>query len=92
MIPAFLNLTLIGVLLALVFERTGSLLFSIGLHAGLVFFLKTLNFVTIPSPHAATWFWGTNKIIDGWAATLVLIVTFALVQKTVPPRPKIIAQ
>ena len=91
MIPAFLNLTLIGVLLALVFERTGSLLFSIGLHAGFVFWFKTLNFVTIPTANASTWFWGTNKIVDGWAATLVLFVTFLLVQKTIPPRPKIIA-
>ena len=91
MIPAFLNLTLIGVLLALVFERTGSLLFSIGLHAGFVFFLKTLNFVTIPAANGSTWFWGSNKIIDGWAATLVLLVTFLLVQKTVTPRPKSIA-
>jgi membrane protease YdiL (CAAX protease family) len=90
MIPAFLNLTLIGVLLALVFERTGSLLCSIGLHAGFVFWLKTLNFVTLPTANASTWFWGTNKIVDGWAATLVLVVTFILVQKTIPPRPKII--
>ena len=91
MIPAFLNLTLIGVLLALVFERTGSLLFSIGLHAGFVFWLKTFNFVTIATPNASTWFWGTNKIVDGWAATLVLVVTFLLLQKTLPPRSKIIA-
>ncbi len=91
MLPAFLNLALIGVLLALVFERTGSLLFSIGLHAGFVFWLKTLNFVTIRTPDVSAWFWGTNKIVDGWAATLVLVVTFLLVQKTIPPRPKSIA-
>jgi uncharacterized protein len=86
MIPAFLNYTLVGLLLALVFERSGSILFSIGLHAGFVFWLKSLNFVTNPVKGAANWFWGSEKVVDGWAAGILLLLVFFLIERTVPPR------
>ena len=86
MIPAFLNLTLVGCLLALVFERTGSILFPIGLHAGFVFWLKTLNFVTDPAKREMSPFWGSDKIVDGWATSVVLVLMVILVERTLPPR------
>lgn len=86
MVPAFLNLTLVGVMLALVFERTGSLFFAMGLHAGFVFFLKSLGFLTNEVAGVRNGFWGTDKITDGWMTTAVLIVTLVLIERTWPPR------
>jgi uncharacterized protein len=86
MIPAFFNYMLVGFLLALVFERSGSILFPIGLHAGLVFWLKSLNFVTNPVKGEANWFWGSEKVVDGWAAGILLLLVFLLVERTVPRR------
>src|SRR5579872_3492978 len=40
LIPAFLTLFVVGVILALMYQRTGSLYTSIGLHGGWIFWLK----------------------------------------------------
>ncbi|MGZ8939912.1 MAG: CPBP family glutamic-type intramembrane protease, partial [Limisphaerales bacterium] len=86
MIPAFFNLMLVGCLLAMVFERSGSILFPIGLHAGFVFWVKTLNFVTDPVKGEVSAFWGSDKVIDGWATSLALVLIFLLLERTLPPR------
>jgi len=78
LVPGFFNLTLVGILLGLAYQRTGNLYFSIGLHAGWVFWLKTYGTFTITVPSAATWFWGTNKMIDGWLALIVLVAVLIL--------------
>jgi hypothetical protein len=78
LVPGFFNLTLAGVMLGLAYQRTGNLYFSIGLHAGWIFWLKTYGAFTISAPHAATWFWGTGKLIDGWLALIVLVVTLVV--------------
>lgn len=72
LIPGFFNLTLAGVLLGLAYQRTGNLYFSIGLHAGWIFCLKSYGFLTTETPGADPWFWGTPKMIDGWLALLAL--------------------
>jgi membrane protease YdiL (CAAX protease family) len=77
-IPGFLNLTLAGVLLGLAYQRTGNLYFSIGLHAGWIFWLKTYGAFTVGTPNSSAWFWGSEKMIDGWLAFFVLGVTLAL--------------
>ncbi len=77
-IPGFFNLTLAGALLGLAYQRTGNLYFSIGLHAGWIFWLKTYGALTADVPRAGTWFWGTAKMIDGWLALVVLALTFAV--------------
>jgi membrane protease YdiL (CAAX protease family) len=79
LVPGFFNLTLAGVLLGLAYQRTGNLYFSIGLHAGWIFWLKTYDAFTTSAPRAATWFWGTGKLIDGWLALMVLAVTLVVV-------------
>ncbi len=78
LVPDFFNLTLAGVLLGLAYHRTGNLYFSIGLHAGWVFCLKTYGTFTVAAPRATTWFWGTGKMIDGWLALIVLVAFVAL--------------
>jgi membrane protease YdiL (CAAX protease family) len=84
--PGFLNLTLIGVILAMGLERTGSLLFSIGLHAGLIFWLKSVGFATKAAAHGNAWMWGTDKLADGWASGVILIAVLAILNKTLPKR------
>jgi membrane protease YdiL (CAAX protease family) len=71
-VPGFFNLTLAGALLALAYQFTGNLYFSIGLHAGWIFWLKSYGFLTRDAADANAWFWGTSKLIDGWLALLVL--------------------
>jgi membrane protease YdiL (CAAX protease family) len=74
-VPGFFNLTLAGALLALAYQRTGNLYFSIGLHAGWIFMLQSNRVFTVDVPSANAWFWGTVKMIDGWLAFGVLSVT-----------------
>ena len=78
LVPGFFNLTLAGILLGLAYQRTGNLYFSIGLHAGWIFWLKTYGAFTADSPGAAIWFWGTGKMIDGWLAFFALAATLAV--------------
>jgi CAAX protease family protein len=72
LLPGFFNLTLVGVLLGLAYQKTGHLYFSMGLHAGWIFWLKTYGAFTAAPSGAANWFWGTGKMIDGWLALMVL--------------------
>ncbi len=74
--PAFLNLTVAGMILALAYRVTGALYFSIGLHAGWIFWLKTFAFLTKPGSEGAAWL-GSGKLIDGWAAFGVLALLLA---------------
>lgn len=78
LVPGFFSLTLAGVLLGLAYQRTGNLYFSIGLHAGWIFWLKIFGAFTVNVAQAATWFWGTGRMIDGWMAFFVLALTLAV--------------
>jgi membrane protease YdiL (CAAX protease family) len=80
LIPAFLTLFMAGSILALTYQRTGALYFSIGLHAGWIFWLKSYRFLTHPSG-AARSFWGTDNLIDGWLSFLVLAIIFVLIAR-----------
>jgi membrane protease YdiL (CAAX protease family) len=86
LIPGFLNLVLVGLMLALAFERTGSLLFSMGLHAGFVFWVKSFGFLTKDVNGASTWIWGTNKLVDGWMSGLLLLAIFLALYHILPER------
>jgi hypothetical protein len=78
LVPGFFNLMLVGALLGLAYQRSGNLYFSIGLHAGWIFWLKIYSQLTIQAPQAATWFWGGGIMTDGWLALLVLAIVLAL--------------
>jgi uncharacterized protein len=75
LVPGFFNLALAGVLLGLAYQRTGNLYFSIGLHAGWIFWLKTYGAFTTAAPRSVIWFWGSGRMIDGWLAFFVLVST-----------------
>lgn len=75
--PAGLTLAVAGAVLALACQRTGSLWFAIGLHAGWVFWLKVFKTVTSPGTSAGGTFWGTDKLLDGWLALLVMAILLA---------------
>lgn len=93
-IPGFFNLTLAGAILALAYQRTGNLYFSIGLHAGWIFWLKSYGIVTVAAPTMNTWLWGKGKLamVNGWVALPVLaaslfIFTRLPIAKKNPARP-----
>lgn len=87
LVPGLLNLAVAGACLALARERTGRLGFSIGLHAGWIFWLKTWLALTRETPGANPWFWGTGRLVDGWLAFPVLLATLVFLHRRWPARP-----
>ncbi len=85
--PTLLNLTLVGAMLALAYQRTGTLCFSMGLHGGWIFWLKSYGLLTQGLADQHTWWWGTGKLIDGWLALPALAAGGWVVSRLVPPRP-----
>lgn len=73
--PEFINLFLVGWLLAMARERTGGLALSWGLHAGWIFWLQTYRYLTVPGETSGIWFWGSDRLVDGWLPLVVLSVT-----------------
>ena len=84
--PAFFTLSLAGALLAQAYHRTGNLYCSIGLHAGWIFCLAAYRLFTVAAPGSGTWFWGTDKMVDGWLAFLALAFTLAAYWRLPMPR------
>ena len=82
--PLFPNLVLVGAILAWLYQITGSLVASIGLHAGWIFWVKSYGFLTTATAPAAGNLWGTGKLIDGWGATLVLATVLAGLTSAAP--------
>jgi uncharacterized protein len=77
-IPGFFSLTLVGIMLGLAYERTGNLYFSIGLHAGWVLWLKLLGVLAREVSRDRRWFFGSEKLIDGWLGLLILLFTLVV--------------
>lgn len=86
MVPGWLSLVVAGGLLALARERTGSLAFAIGLHAGWIFWLKVYSFATTAAPEANAWIWGSGRLFDGWVAFGLMIVQAVVVAALLQPR------
>ncbi len=82
--PLFPNLILVGAILAWLYQITGTLGISIGLHAGWIFWVKSYGFLTTAPMAAAGSLWGTGKLIDGWGATLVLVTVLAGLASATP--------
>jgi membrane protease YdiL (CAAX protease family) len=78
LLPGFLNLFLVGIILGWVYQYTGSLYFSIGLHGGWIFWLKISGSFTQPIKDIPLWFWGTHKLTDGWLCFILLTTTWLL--------------
>lgn len=79
LVPGFINLFLAGSILALAFRGTGNLYFSIGLHAGWIFWLQSYRTFTDNVSGVNSAWWGGAKMIDGWLATVVLSLTGGVV-------------
>jgi hypothetical protein len=75
--PALFTLLLAGAILALVYQRTGTLFMSIGLHAGWIFWLAAYRLLTRETPGAARAVWGSDKLIDGWLPFFILALVLA---------------
>jgi membrane protease YdiL (CAAX protease family) len=88
MVPAFFTLFVVGSILALSYQRTGALYFSIGLHAGWIFWLRAYGFLSHPSG-ARSSFWGTDNLTDGWLSFLVLAIFFILIARQKHKNPPI---
>jgi len=73
LVPGFFSLAIAGIMLALAYQRTGNLYFSIGLHWGWIFCLKTFGGLTAQTTPVPSWFYGSGKLIDGWLAFFVLL-------------------
>jgi len=74
-LPGAIGLFIFGVILTLLFMRTGSLYPCIGLHAGCVFFLKMDGVLIRHEDRAPLWVFGGGQNYDGllgWAALLIL--------------------
>lgn len=84
-IPGFFNLTLAGVILGLAYQRLGSLHFSIGLHAGWIFWIKSYGFLTDTADPGRVWLFGTSKLVNGWVAFLLLGALLAILSRVMVP-------
>jgi membrane protease YdiL (CAAX protease family) len=80
-IPTLLNLTLAGIILAVAYQRTGDLYFSIGLHGGWVFWWRIYAMFSGPAVHHSAWFYGTDQVVDGWLACLVLVILLVVLPR-----------
>lgn len=87
-IPALLSYTMAGIILGLAYQRTGDLYFSVGLHAGWVFWLKLYGDLTAALPTTSPSVWGTEKMVDGWLGLLVLAAAW-LVLPWLAPRERV---
>jgi hypothetical protein len=53
------------------------LYFSIGLHAGWIFWVKAYFSLTLQAKGSNLWLWGTGRmaVVNGWLALPVLVLT-----------------
>jgi len=75
--PAFFTLLVAGAILALAYQRTGTLFMSIGLHAGWIFWLTAYRSLTREAPGGWRAIWGSDKLIDGWLPLVILAMVLA---------------
>ncbi|MGF1449493.1 MAG: lysostaphin resistance A-like protein [Opitutales bacterium] len=78
-LASVVNYALLGVVLAVLFIRTGSLLACAGMHSGLV--LAMLTYGRLYNVQAGEWHWllGSTPIRDGLLATVLLTLALAAV-------------
>ena len=91
-VPGFFTLVMAGALLAVAYERTGNLYFSIGLHAGWIFWRSLYTLLVGPAAGASAWFWGSDKLTDGWLGLAILAALLPLLLRLTsrpePPAPE----
>jgi hypothetical protein len=55
-----------------------------GIHAAVVFWVKLFGFGADTDANANTWFWGTEKLVDGWFCFILLAITMICFAKLKP--------
>lgn len=68
------NLFIAGLILGVAYQRTGTLYFSIGLHAGWVFWIKSFGFFARSKVPTTEAHWA--MLLNSWCASIVLIILF----------------
>ncbi|MBH53349.1 MAG: hypothetical protein CMI18_03265 [Opitutaceae bacterium] len=83
----FLNLSLVGVTLTIVFMRTKSLWAAIGLHAGWVTSVLWISKIALRTDEelAAEW-WGSYRLLDGYFCTFSLLIFAVFLSLFYKPR------
>lgn len=80
-LPAIIGLFLVGVLLSYAFIKTKSLYLSIGLHAGMVFMMKTDALFLVRVRGEMGWLFGDSKLITGALVWFLLIFILFVIKK-----------
>ena len=88
LVPGFLSLTLAGMALGVAYHRTGNLYFSIGLHAGWIFWLKAFNLCSDPGSASKGLFKISKNLYDGWLGFAVSVAAFIAVCFLTERRPR----
>lgn len=73
-LDSFITLVVVGIFLSMVRERSGNILWAIGIHAGWVMVIKVMKFLTDPTKvdgQYSVWI-GDYDRITGWMATIWL--------------------
>jgi len=93
-LPGLLGLFLLGMLLSYAFFRTNSLYLSIGLHAGLVFGVKTIRVYGNYTREDLGWIFGSSdpKIISGIAAWIGIIAIGVFIHTITRKRQKLMTE
>lgn len=81
LLPTFFGLLLFGLILSFCYLRTGSLYFSIGLHAGCVFFLKIDNWFIQSVPQASPLIFGDKNLYSGAIGFSFFVLLFFFLKK-----------
>jgi hypothetical protein len=93
LLPGFAVLLGTGMVLSLAYQRQGTLYLPIGLHAGWILWLRLHRFLTVDPPGAASTWWGSRKMVDGWmvfvvmSAFVLLLWYWPQAKPAAPPRP-----
>ena len=77
--PLAMTLFLLGVVLCAFYQRTGSLYFSIGLHAGLVWLMRIGGYYFEPNETKLSWLFGNSDVISKSYVALMVMAVFAAV-------------
>jgi len=77
--PFMLTLFVMGLVLCRVVERTGSIWYAIGLHAGWVFAMRLGGYLVAAEPEASfAWLYGPSDVIGKSYAALLLLIVFLI--------------
>ena len=80
-LPSIIGLFLVGVVLSYAFIKTKSLYLSIGLHAGMVFMMKTDSLFLVSVREKLGWLFGDSDLVTGVLVWFLLIFILFVIKK-----------